>query len=100
MLPLARPALLVTFLFSLVWHWNDYFEPLIYLNRMENFTLPMRLSALGQTLNDVTGGQGAAFYNEALAMAACFLVILPVLIIYLFTQRYFVTSVDRTGLVE
>jgi len=100
MLPLARPAMLVTLLFSLVWHWNDYFEPLIYLNRTQFFTLPMRLSALGQSLNDVTNGQGSEFYNEAFTMAACFLVITPILVIYLFTQRYFVTSIDRTGLVE
>jgi len=46
-------------------------------------------------------GQGAADeFNEAVIMAASFLVVLPPLIIYLFTQRYFVESVDRTGLVE
>ncbi|MCL4543192.1 MAG: carbohydrate ABC transporter permease [Chloroflexi bacterium] len=99
MLPLAKPAILVTFLFSIVWHWNDYLEPLIYLNRRELYTLPMRLSVLGQTLNDVTGGAGADFYNEALAMAACLLVIMPVLILYLFTQRFFTESIDRTGVV-
>ncbi|MCL5947118.1 MAG: carbohydrate ABC transporter permease [Chloroflexi bacterium] len=99
MLPLAKPAILVSFLFSVVWHWNDYLEPLIYLNRSELFTLPMRLSVLGQTLNEVTGGAGSEFYNEALAMAACVLVILPVLILYLFTQRFFTESIDRTGVV-
>ena len=99
MLPLAKPAILVTFLFSLVWHWNDFLEPLIYLNRQQLFTLPMRLSVLGQTLNDVTGGAGSDFYNEALVMAACFLVILPLLVLYLYTQRYFTESIDRTGVV-
>ncbi len=99
MLPLAKPAVLVTFLFSIVWHWNDFLEPLIYLNRQQLFTLPMRLSVLGQTLNDVTGGQGSDFYNEALVMAACFLVIVPVLVLYVFTQRYFTESIDRAGLV-
>ena len=99
MLPLAKPAILVTFLFSIVWHWNDFLEPLIYLNRRELFTLPMRLSVLGQALNDVTGGQGSDFYNEALVMAACLLVILPVLVLYVFTQRFFTESIDRTGVV-
>jgi multiple sugar transport system permease protein len=59
----------------------------------------MRLSVLGQTLNDVTGGAGSDFYNEALAMAAVLLVILPVLILYIFTQRFFTESIDRTGVV-
>jgi ABC-type glycerol-3-phosphate transport system permease component len=67
----------VVFLFSVVWHWNDFFEPFIYLNRMEHFTLPMRLSVLSPTLNQVTGGQAGDLFNEALVMAAIFLVILP-----------------------
>lgn len=99
MLPLAKPAILVTFLFSIVWHWNDFLEPLIYLNRRELFTLPMRLSVLGTALNDVTGGAGSEFYNEALTMAACLLVILPLLVLYVFTQRFFTESIDRTGVV-
>ena len=48
MLPLARPALLVVFLFSLVWHWNDYYEPMMYLMKPQNFTVPLRLSILQQ----------------------------------------------------
>jgi multiple sugar transport system permease protein len=100
MVPLAMPAVVVVFLFSVVWHWNDFFEPFIYLNRMEHFTLPMRLSVLSPSLNEVTGGQSGELFNEALVMAAVFLVILPPLSIYMFTQRFFVEAVDRTGLVE
>ena len=100
MVPLAMPAVVVVFLFSVVWHWNDFFEPFIYLNRMEYFTLPMRLSVLSPSLDTATGGQASDLFNEALVMAAVFLVILPPLSIYLFTQRFFVESIDRTGLVE
>ena len=69
--------MVVVFLFSVVWHWNDFFEPFIYLNRMEHFTLPMRLSVLSPSLDQVTGGQAGDLSNEALVMAAVFLVILP-----------------------
>jgi len=100
MLPLSRSAIIVVFLFSLIWHWNDFFEPFIYLNRMEHFTLPMRLSVLSPSLDQVTGGQSGDLFNEALVMAAVFLVILPPLSIYAYTQRLFVESIDRTGLVE
>jgi len=100
MLPLSTAAIVVVFLFSVVWHWNDFFEPFIYLNRMEHFTLPMRLSVLSPSLDQVTGGQAGDLFNEALVMAAVFLVILPPLAIYMFTQRFFVESIDRTGLVE
>jgi multiple sugar transport system permease protein len=44
MLPLARPAILVVFLFSFVWHWNNSLEPSIFLSQSENFLLPQRLS--------------------------------------------------------
>src|SRR5262249_6452226 len=76
MLPLARPAILVVLLFSLVWHWNDYFQPSMFFFTQERFTLPMRLSILSSTLNQVTGGQGGEYFNEALSMAATLLVIL------------------------
>jgi multiple sugar transport system permease protein len=100
MLPLARPAILVTFLFSLVWHWNDFYEPMMYLMKTQNFTMPLRLSILWTSLNELTGGQAGDIYNQPLIMAACFLVILPPLILYMFTQRYFVEGVERTGLVD
>ena len=99
MLPLAKPAIVVTFLFSLVWHWNDFYEPMMYLMKPERFTVPLRLQILYTSLNEMTGGQAGELYNEPLIMAACFLIVLPPLILYLFTQRHFVESVERTGLV-
>lgn len=100
MLPLSKPAMLVTFLFSLVWHWNDFYEPMMYLMKPQNFTVPLRLSILQSSLNEVTGGMANELFNEPLVMAACFLVVLPPLILYLFAQRHFVESIERTGLVD
>ncbi|MGI6082424.1 MAG: carbohydrate ABC transporter permease [Limnochordia bacterium] len=100
MLPLSKPALVVTFLFSLVWHWNDFYEPMMYLMKPQNFTVPLRLSILQSSLNEVTGGQAGEFFNEPLIMAACLLVVVPPLILYLFFQRHFVESIERTGLVD
>lgn len=99
MLPLAKPAITVSFLFSLVWHWNDFYEPMMYLMKPERFTVPLRLEILRASLDELTGGQAGELWNEPLIMAACFLIILPPLILYLFTQRHFVESVERTGLV-
>jgi multiple sugar transport system permease protein len=100
MLPLSKPAMVVSFLFSLVWHWNDFYEPMMYLMKPQNFTVPLRLSILQSSLNEVTGGMAGEFFNEPLVMAACFLVVLPPLVLYLFTQRHFVESIERTGLVD
>jgi multiple sugar transport system permease protein len=98
-LPLAKPAMLVTFLFSVVWHWNDFYEPTMYLMKPDKYTVPLRLSILQASLQDVMGGSGE-FFNEPLVMAACFLVVLPPLILYVFTQRHFTESIERTGLVD
>lgn len=99
MLPLAKPAILVGTLFSLVWHWNDFFEPMIFLMSTPKFTLPLRLSIFWTSLNEVTGGEANNLINEPLIMAASFLVIAPMLALYLFTQRFFTESIERTGLV-
>ncbi len=92
--------MLVVVLFSLVWHWNDYYQPTMFFFTQDRFTLPMRLSILSTTLNQVTGGQTDEYYNEALVMAATVLVVLPLVVVYSFTQRHFVESVNRTGLVD
>jgi multiple sugar transport system permease protein len=96
MLPLAQPAIVVVFLFSFVWHWNDSFEPSIYLTHPDKFFLTQHLSGLEAAMRALrmlmTG-------NTGIIMAASLLVILPMLILYIFVQRYFVESIERTGLV-
>lgn len=97
MLPLAQPAILVVFLFSFVWHWNDSLEPSIYLSRQEMFFLPQRLSVVESALSNL---QLRGMWGTGTIMAATLLVILPLLILYIFTQRYFVESIERTGLID
>ncbi|PYI57490.1 carbohydrate ABC transporter permease [Paenibacillus flagellatus] len=97
-LPIVVPALLVSGILSLVWHWNDFFEPSIYLVDNAKFTLPMMLPLLGQSINTMSGG-ATAIPDQATVMAACVLVLLPVLLLYLELQRYFMKSIERTGIV-
>ncbi len=97
MLPLARPAILVVFLFSFVWHWNNSLEPSIFLSKSENFLLPQRLSIVETALANF---QFRGMWGTGTIMAATVLVILPLIILYIFTQRYFVESIERTGLID
>jgi multiple sugar transport system permease protein len=97
MLPLARPAILVVFLFSFVWHWNDSLEPSIFLSRPEDFFLPQRLSIIESALETF---QLRGMWGTGTIMAATLLVILPLIVLYIFTQRYFVESIERTGLID
>lgn len=107
MFPLAKPAMLVVFLFSVVWHWNDLFEPNMYLLVPEYFNLAQNMAFFNgnanldiqQAANSVSSGTlGMAPTLQNQVMAGVMLTILPVLILYLFTQRYFVESVERSGI--
>ncbi|XID90951.1 carbohydrate ABC transporter permease [Paenibacillaceae bacterium WGS1546] len=107
MLPLAGPAMLVVFLFSVVWHWNDVFQPNLYLMLTEHYNLPQRLMILDtqgeQRLSDaqkMMGGGliGSVPTNYNRSMAGALLTILPLVILYGYAQRYFVESLERTGL--
>jgi len=107
MFPLARPAMLVVFLFSVVWHWNDLFEPSLYLRLPEFYNLTQNMALFNGVANldlqSVTssvssGALGAAPTLQNQIMAGVMLTLLPILILYLFTQRYFVESVERAGI--
>ncbi|WP_274363000.1 carbohydrate ABC transporter permease [Paenibacillus thermotolerans] len=101
MLPLAKPAILVVFLFSFVWAWNDTYLPRMFLGNAADVPLATEMTRMGTTLDVfIESGGYPEFVAEPIKMAASFLTILPPLLIYLFAQRYFVESVERTGLVE
>ena len=98
MLPNAMPSVLSCSLFSFVWYWNDYYTVSMYFNE------PKTLSVALAMLKDVLRGQGLDMYTNPYVIvtqmqAACVLTIVPLLIIYIFLQRYFTESIERTGLV-
>jgi len=107
MLPLAKPAMLVVFLFSLVWHWNDMFQPGLFVFQSDNFNLTQQLGIMnGQGEQELAFGTGTSSSDAIVqiptyanrVMAGALMTILPILVLYLFTQRYFVESVERTGI--
>ncbi len=98
MMPNARNIFLVAFLFSLVWYWNDYFLTSIYIGDMP--TLAVRLSAIRSTMEKVIGSEAFdSYYMVVIEQSACLLMILPVLLLYIFTQRYFTEGIEKSGIV-
>lgn len=96
MLPGAIPGMVVVFLFAFVWQWNDYQLVTMY---MKNQTvLPVMLENLAAA---VLGDQWEQAPEETslLNSAGGMLIIAPVLLLYAFMQRYFVESVERTGII-
>lgn len=105
MLPMSRSSLLVCCVLSVVWHWNDYFEPAIYLNQSPSLALlPSKLPAMYAALNQVASEaediavSGDVIINQAVCMASTFVIILPLLIAYMFVQKQFMEGVERSGL--
>lgn len=99
-LPMAVPAIVVTFLFSFIWFWNETAQ-LSLLSGGAVTTLPMSLQAFADSFNklypsnDVSSG-GAL--NEAIRMAGTLLSIAPLMAVYLCLQKTFIQSVERTGI--
>jgi len=104
MLPMSQSSLLVCTVLSIVWHWNDYFEPGVYFNSVWLKMLPNSLPNLYAELNKEqhtmiqTNDIEGVIFNEAMLMAATFLCILPILILYLILQKRFMEGVERSGL--
>jgi multiple sugar transport system permease protein len=88
-LPLSKPALAVVALFSFLGTWNDFLGPLIYLLDQRQFTL-----ALG--LQFYQSQHGGTQWN--LLMAASTIVVLPIIVLFFFTQKLFIQGIAVTGL--
>jgi multiple sugar transport system permease protein len=101
MLPLAKPAILVVFLFSFVWTWNDTYLPQMFLADAKSLPLASELLQMDRVITSfIESQQITSFEARAIKMAASFLAILPPLLIFMIFQRHFVEGVERTGLVE
>ena len=87
-LPLAKPALAVLAIFSVMWRWNDFLWPLIVLSRSEFFTLQVGLASFQGELN--------VQWNLILAMTV--LTLLPITVIFAILQRNITTGIATTGL--
>jgi multiple sugar transport system permease protein len=86
-LPLTRPAVTVVALFAAVAAWNDFLGPLLYLHDEKTYTLAVGLQFFRAT-HDVS-------FN--LLMAASTLVVIPVVIVFVFAQRFFIEGITVGG---
>jgi len=90
-LPLSGPALSALAILCFLYFWNELFRPLIFLSSLDNFTIPVGLTMLrGQY--DVG--------SPTRLMAAVTLAVIPVLVVFIFAQRYIIEGITLTGLKE
>lgn len=88
-LPLSKPALATTAIFTFIYTWNDFFTPLIYLTDTELYTVPLALRAFVDTSS--TSAFGALFAMSVVSL-------LPVLGIFIAFQRLLVEGIATSGL--
>lgn len=89
MLPLLKPALFTVAIFAFMWSWDDFFSHLLYINSVKLYPLTL---ALNMFVDDTS------ITNWGSMFAMSFLSILPLVLIFLFCQRYFVEGISTTGL--
>ena len=105
-LPTSSSTMVVCIVLSMVWHWNDFFEPSIYLNNPNQWLLPQMLPEMYNLINSIdkaTDKWQALLqfkYHKGVAMAGTVISTLPIIVMYLFMQKKFMEGVERTGLVE
>jgi len=88
-LPLLRPAVITTSIFTFIWTWNDFFSQLIYLNDPAKYTLPLAL----RIFIDETSQSS---YGPMFAMSV--LALIPIALFFLAFQRFLVEGVATSGL--
>ena len=89
MLPLIKPALATSAIFSFYWKWDDFMGSLLYLNAPENYTVSIALKLFCDPTS--VSDYGAMF-------AMCVVSLIPVMVVFLFTQKYIVDGIAMSGL--
>jgi len=87
--PLIKPALITSAIFTFIWTWNDFLGPLLYVNSPEKYPLPIAL----RLYNDATS---TSDYGATVAVS--FLALVPILIFFIVFQRFLVAGVATQGL--
>jgi multiple sugar transport system permease protein len=89
LLPLTRPALITSAIFSFIWTWNDFFTQLVYLPSVPSYTVPVALRLF-------IDSSGQTSIGPMLAMSV--LSLLPVFLFFLGFQRFLVQGINTSGL--
>ncbi len=97
MIPNAASSFLTVFIFSIVWYWNDYYVSSMYFN--DPNTIALKVNNITNIISMYLDNQvGIATDYVVWMEAACLLAITPIVIMYIFLQKYFTEGIARAGL--
>jgi multiple sugar transport system permease protein len=88
-LPLSRPALVTTAIFSFIWTWNDFFRQLVYLSDLKDYTVPVALTLFIDSTSESSVGP---------MFAMSLLSLIPVFLFFVAFQRMLVEGINTSGL--
>jgi multiple sugar transport system permease protein len=88
-LPLSRPALVTTAIFSFIWTWNDFFRQLVYLSDLKDYTVPVALTLFIDSTSETSVGP---------MFAMSLLSLIPVFLFFVAFQRMLVEGINTSGL--
>ena len=100
-IPLSIPMMITIFLFAFSWQWTDEFYSGMFFSDYENFPiLPQLISKAETEIESIDlSGAGGNIYTAAVNNTIGLMIIAPLLIVYLFCQRFLVEGIERSGLV-
>lgn len=97
MVPNAASSFLTVFIFSIVWYWNDYYISSMFFSNSQ--TISLNISNLADKMAMwFTGKTGVARDYMVWVESGCLMAILPIIIMYIFLQKYFTEGIERAGL--
>lgn len=96
-IPLSMPMMATVFLFAFSWQWTDNFYSTMFFTRTGGYLMPQILTIPSSL--DVAGFQASEVYSSAILNTEALLIILPLLIVYVFGQKFLVQGIERSGIV-
>ena len=96
-LPLSVPMLITVFLFAFSWQWTDNFYVSIFFPGREQYVFT-KILTVPAPFREAVNQAGGSLFNQAIMNTCAIMIILPLVVVYLFCQRFLIQGIERSGI--